>query len=110
MIDSQSVKITKSGGPRGLDAGKKINGRKGHIITDISGLLVGAIVHEADIRDRDGTAALLSSIQSVFPWLRHVFADGGMPGRSSGAQSSNLRNGCWKPSRDPMRQRASSCC
>ena len=80
VIDSQSVKITEAGGPRGFDAGKKIKGRKRHILTDTSGLLVGAVVHAADIQDRDGAPSLLSSIRSAFPWLRHVFADGDLDG------------------------------
>jgi len=80
VIDSQSVKTTESGGPRGFDAGKKIKGRKRHIITDTVGHLVAARVHAADIQDRDGAPDLLSSIRYLFPWLRHVFADGGYAG------------------------------
>lgn len=80
VIDSQSVKTTESGGIRGYDAGKKINGRKRHIVVDTLGLLIGLIVHGADIQDRDGAAALLKSIRTAFPWLRYVFADGAYAG------------------------------
>ena len=80
VIDSQSAKTTESGGPRGFDAGKKIKGRKRHIVTDTEGHLVGVQVHAADIQDRDGAPDLLASIRSLYPWLRHVFADGGYAG------------------------------
>ena len=57
VIDSQSVKTTESGGISGYDAGKKVKGRKRHFLTDTEGFLVTALVHAADIQDRDGAPA-----------------------------------------------------
>ena len=80
VIDSQSVKTTEAGGPRGYDAGKKIKGRKRHLLTDTLGHLVAALVHPADVQDRDGAPKLLGAIRGAFPWLRHVFADAAYAG------------------------------
>jgi transposase len=80
VIDSQSVKTTESGGPRGYDAGKKIKGRKRHIVTYTEGNLVHAVIHPADVQDRDGAPLILAEIIRPHPWLRHIFADGGYAG------------------------------
>ena len=75
VIDSQSGKTTESGGPRGYDPAKKVKGRKRHIVTDTSGLLVGSEVHPADVQDRDGARLVIEAVHQLFPWLRHLFAD-----------------------------------
>ena len=75
IIDSQSVPTTESGGPRGIDAGKRIKGRKRHIITDSEGFLLAARVHEANIQDPHGAVPLLRSVRQSFPDLTHIFAD-----------------------------------
>ena len=66
--------------PTGYDAGKKIKGKKRHILVDTQGLLMHAIVHAADIQDRDGGALLMASLFGAFPFLIKLYADGGYQG------------------------------
>ena len=62
VLDSQSVKTTETPGIRGYDAGKKIKGRKRHILVDTTGLLLKVIVHAANIQDRDGAKLVLEQV------------------------------------------------
>jgi transposase len=66
--------------PPGYDAGKKIKGKKRHILVDTQGLLLMAIVHAADVQDRDGGALLMASLFGLYPFLMKLYADAGYQG------------------------------
>src|ERR1019366_7623855 len=75
VIDSQSTKTTEAGGPRGYDAGKKVNGRKRHALVDTDGRALVLHVHPASVQDRDGAVPLLQASRGSFPFVERVFAD-----------------------------------
>lgn len=81
IIDSQSIKTTEQGGPHGYDGGKKINGRKRHLLVDTLGLLLKAVVHPANIQDREGAKLVLTGLNQSFPRLHQLWTDQGYTGK-----------------------------
>ena len=81
IIDSQSVKTGFEARDQvGFDAGKKIKGRKRHLITDSIGLMLKVEVHSAGVQDRDGAALVFDKLTSRFPFIDKFFADAGYQG------------------------------
>ena len=82
IVDSQSVKGSDTVGAasRGFDAGKKINGRKRHIVVDTIGLMLVVMVTAASVPDRNGGESILERLHGALGSVRHIFADGGYQG------------------------------
>ncbi len=80
-IDSQSVKTATQGESKGYDAGKKINGRKRHLLVDTLGLVISAFVSPANLQDRDGLKKVLNQyFDTGEARLRKLWVDGGYRG------------------------------
>ena len=81
IIDSQSVRTSAEAREMvGFDAGKRIKGRKRHLVTDTLGLMLRVEVHSAGVQDRDGAALVLDRITRRFPFIKRFFADAGYQG------------------------------
>jgi transposase len=74
VIDSQSVKSTEAGGPKGYDAGRKATGRKRHAMVDTDGRALELLVHPADVQDRDGAVLLRQQSRRRHPVVERAFA------------------------------------
>ena len=93
IVDAQSVKAADTVGAssRGFDAGKKVNGRKRHIVVDTIGLLIVVMVTTAAVQDRDGGRRVLDKAKTAMPSLALVWADGGYAGRAVAFAQQALR-------------------
>jgi transposase len=82
-VDAQSVRGADTVGAavRGFDAGKKVNGRKRHVVVDTMGLLLLVVITSAGMQDRDGARTLLEKVKMVMPSLSLLWADGGYAGK-----------------------------
>lgn len=80
ILDSQSVKTSPQGGPKGYDAAKKVNGRKRHLVTDTLGLLIAVLVTVASTQDRDAAMPAMDLAKAKVPGLEILYADGGYAG------------------------------
>ncbi|HKF10954.1 MAG TPA: IS5 family transposase [Xanthobacteraceae bacterium] len=99
IIDSQTAKAAQKGGsaldPQGFDAGKKVTGRKRHILVDTLGLLLSVAVHPANLQDRDGARLVLDrQTRRLFPFIERIFADAGYQGPKTAAAIT--ATGKWK--------------
>lgn len=110
VIDSQTASTTQAGGPRGFDPGKRLHGRKRHIVTDTNGLLLAAHVHPANVQDVHGAVPLLEHLRDRFPRLQHVFADRVYRGKQLIKALSTVGRGQSRSSSDHRGSRASSSC
>lgn len=90
IIDAQSVKCDAPQGERGYDAGKKVLGRKRHLVVDSGGRLLAVSVTPANVQDQDGGLALVKRLVHLYPWVETVVVDGGYKKRFIDAVQSGL--------------------
>jgi transposase len=77
VLDSQSARSAEGGEAIGYDAGKRVRGRKRHLLVDTNGLLLHRVVHAASVQDRAGAKLVLQDLHDRFPDVELVWVDGG---------------------------------
>ena len=91
VIDSQPVKTSAQGGPKGYDGGKKVKGRKRHLVVNVLGLMLAVLVHPANIQDRDGAAPVVDSAVAKYPSIRKLYVDAGYGGQCADSLRTNYK-------------------
>lgn len=115
IIDAQSTRSTAQGGNTGFDAGKKVKGRKRHLVVDTLGLLLAVTVTAASVQDRDAAAAVVAQACTKVPGLHKLFADGAYGGKCAQAieqahgirvevvrHPGNRSTGTWQDAQQPL--------
>lgn len=115
IIDAQSTRSTAQGGDTGFDAGKKVKGRKRHLVVDTLGLLLAITVTAASVQDRDGAAEVVAKACAKVPALKKLYADAAYGGQCAQAiektygisvevvrHPGNRSTGTWQNAQQPL--------
>jgi transposase len=115
IIDAQSTRSTAQGGDTGFDAGKKVKGRKRHLVVDTLGLLLAVTVTAASVQDRDAAAPVVAQACAKVPGLKRLYADGAYGGKCAQAieashglaveivrHPGNRSTGSWNDAQHPL--------
>lgn len=115
IIDAQSTRSTAQGGNTGFDAGKKVKGRKRHLVVDTLGLLLALTITAASVQDRDAAAAVVAQACAKVPGLQKLYADSAYGGKSAQAieqthgisveivrHPGNRSTGTWQDAQQPL--------
>lgn len=115
IIDAQSTRGTAQGGDTGFDAGKKVKGRKRHLVVDTLGLLLAVTITAASVQDRDAAAPVVAQACAKVPGLKKLYADGAYGGQCAVAiekthalsveivrHPGNRSTGTWRDAQEPL--------
>ncbi|MGS0755512.1 IS5 family transposase [Roseateles sp. GG27B] len=115
IIDAQSTRSTAQGGDTGFDAGKKVKGRKRHLVVDTLGLLLAVTITAASVQDRDAAGPVVAQACAKVPGLKKLYADGAYGGKCAAAieqahglsveivrHPANRSTGTWSDAQKPL--------
>jgi putative transposase len=115
IIDAQSTRSTAQGGNTGFDAGKKVKGRKRHLVVDTLGLLLSITITAASVQDRDAAAQVVALACAKVPGLKKLYTDAAYGGQCAQAiekehgisvevvrHPGNRSTGTWQDAQQPL--------